>query len=226
MKKQLLFAAPLMVAVGAFAQGTVNFQNRVPGSLTGPQGSIQAPVYGVQPGDIGREIHGQSAAGIPAGTTVYGGALLNGTGFTAQLWGGPGTQNDPALLQLCTTPAGTATTTFRTGTTTIGYITALADAPTVPGAPAGTGSRPNLQVRAWDNQNGTVTSWAQVMNNQTIPHGDSGIFQPGFDLGGGTVLPPNLIGMTSFNLHAVPEPSLIALGALGLGALLLRRRKA
>ena len=32
-------------------------------------------------------------------------------------------------------------------------------------------------------------------------------------------------GIRSFQLTQVPEPSLLALGALGLGALLLRRRR-
>jgi hypothetical protein len=36
---------------------------------------------------------------------------------------------------------------------------------------------------------------------------------------------PQTTGIRSFQLTVVPEPSLIALGALGLGALLLRRRK-
>ena len=34
-----------------------------------------------------------------------------------------------------------------------------------------------------------------------------------------------LTGLQSFGLYVVPEPSIIALGALGLGALVLRRRK-
>jgi len=44
-------------------------------------------------------------------------------------------------------------------------------------------------------------------------------------LGGGLVTPPNLAGLTGFTLVNVPEPSTIALGVLGLGALLIRRRK-
>jgi hypothetical protein len=225
MKKQLLIAASLAVAVGAFAQGSVNFQNRVTGGGGGAQGGIIAPIYGMQVGDPLRELHGNTATGFPVGSQTYTGPLLAGTGFTVQLWGGPGTENNPDNLQLGTTPGGTATTTFRTGTGA-GFVVALADAVVIPGAPAGAGNRANLQVRAWDNLGGTITTWAAVMAAQgVVPHGDSGIFSPNFDLGGAATLPPNLIGLTSFNLHIVPEPSVIALGVLGLGALLFRRRK-
>jgi len=84
----------------------------------------------------------------------------------------------------------------------------------------------NYQFRAWDNQGGTLTSWSQVMaGGGSIPGGTSDIFvfTAPLALGGGT--PPLTTGIRSFNLTVVPEPSLIALGALGLGALLFRRRK-
>ena len=44
-------------------------------------------------------------------------------------------------------------------------------------------------------------------------------------LGGGTVTPANLVGISGFVIPVVPEPSTIALGVLGAAALLLRRRK-
>lgn len=205
MKKQVLIGASLVVAVGAFAQGTVSFQNRVPGVLGGAQGSVVAPIYGPQLGDTGRELHGNTAAGFPVGTQVYTGPLLSGTGFTVELWGGPVGQNNADLLERGTTPAGFARTTFRTGTGA-GFVTALADAVAIPGAPAGAGSRASLEVRAWDNQNNAITSWASALANPTtVPQGRSGIFRPDFELGGGATLPPNLIGLQSFNLHVVPD---------------------
>jgi hypothetical protein len=73
---------------------------------------------------------------------------------------------------------------------------------------------------------GTVTSWAQVMAaGGAIAGAASDAFEVG-PLGGGVISPPQTVGLRSFQLtQAVPEPSLIALGALGLGGLLLRRRK-
>jgi hypothetical protein len=43
-------------------------------------------------------------------------------------------------------------------------------------------------------------------------------------LGGGTILPPDMVGLTGFTV-TVPEPSTIAFGLLGAAALLIRRRK-
>jgi hypothetical protein len=47
-------------------------------------------------------------------------------------------------------------------------------------------------------------------------------------LGGGTVQPPDLEGLQGFSLSGgeiIPEPSTFALGLIGIGALMLRRRK-
>lgn len=77
---------------------------------------------------------------------------------------------------------------------------------------------------------GTVNTWAEVLaRGGTLAGAGSDVFTVG-PLGGvapdGTVfIPPQATGLRSFQLTMVPEPSLIALGALGLGALLLRRRK-
>jgi hypothetical protein len=111
-----------------------------------------------------------------------------------------------------------STTTFRTGTAA-GFVTAPAVNPTVPGVPEnGTAA---VQVRAWDNNGGLVTSYADA-----LAAGRAAGFSDIFSVGplGGTLTPsPNIAGLRSFNLTQVPEPSVIALGALGLGALLFRR---
>lgn len=44
-------------------------------------------------------------------------------------------------------------------------------------------------------------------------------------LGGGTGVPADLSGLQAFTVTTVPEPTTLALGAIGAAALLLRRRK-
>jgi hypothetical protein len=44
-------------------------------------------------------------------------------------------------------------------------------------------------------------------------------------LGGGSVLPGDMVGLESFAVMVIPEPSTMALGMLGIGALMLRRRR-
>jgi hypothetical protein len=225
MKKVLVIAAALFCAYGAFAQGTVNFNNRVT-SGTGAQGIIQAPVYSPDPANPALRKSGQSAAGNPAGSTVYGGSGLVGTGFTVQLWGIGASSyagNDSVLLL----GTGTSSQSFRTATSGAGY-TAAGFAVGIQNAPAGAGSRAALQLRVWDNQGGTITDWASAQTawqQGRIALGKSDVFIPDFDLGGGGTQPPNLIGLQSFNVTIVPEPSTIALAlAGGFGLLFLRRR--
>jgi hypothetical protein len=208
MKKTLVLAAVLLgsAAVSSvLAQGQVRWGNNF-------TGVTRAPIFGVEAtGDAARVIRGNNAAGLPVGTSVYTGALLQGTGFTIAMFFG----ND-------STPRGV--NTFRTGTAA-GLTTLLTV--TDDTRPPGT-SGFNVQFRAWDNRGGQITSWSQVMADPSIPQGVSDPFTIGAlgGVSGPSVFPvPDTTGIRSFNLTMVPEPSLIALGALGLGALLLRRRK-
>lgn len=233
MKRILIVALLMGSAVGVFSQGQINFNNRqtsggAAGTFNEP---LYQPIFGVNPANLTQVLQGSpnanTAGGAPLpalGTTDYGGrALLAGTGFTAQLWyGAVGTAEANLVL------ANSATSTFRTSAATAGAFngtTASLDNPAML-IPGGAASRAVFQVRAWDNQNGQAQTWSAVMANPAIPHGVSTMFTPPFGLGDATTFIPNMIGMTSFGLFVVPEPSLIALGALGLGALLLRRRKA
>jgi len=206
--KKLVIVAALVVCAGvsAFAQGQVQFNNRVLNELV-------SPIFNPQTATPSAVTRGQPTNGTPAGTTTYTGGGLAGTGFTAQLWSG--TNGAPASsLSAVVDPAGT--TTFRTGGFA-GFIngTAPVIAGQLPGATVA------LQIRVWDNRGGTITSWSQV--NSSIANASSDIIS--YTLGGGTVTPPSMLGINSFSLAVVPEPSTIALGALGIGALLLRRRK-
>jgi len=62
-----------------------------------------------------------------------------------------------------------------------------------------------FQLRVWNNLGGTVTSWAAAKANPTLARGSSVLFTVPAPLAG-DVTPPNLVGLTSFNLVA-PEPT-------------------
>jgi len=226
MKKILLISALLSLASVALPQGSVNFDNRTADN--------NAAIFNVDPANPSVRKVGNTATGVPAGSVTYAGAPLSGTGFTATLWGanaasatGSADANNLSLL---------ATTTFRPQTSGgfSGRVSPLAANPTVPGV-ASTSDRATFQVRVWNNQGGTITTWTDALlaasqNRTTIGYSDLfTIPQPLGDLvppGGTPTTAPNLIGLTSFQLFAVPEPSVIALGVLGAGCLfLLRRRK-
>jgi len=221
MKVTIALAALLLGSASVsdlLAQGQLLWGNNLPASGADPQ--VRAPIYGVDSANPMQIRRGNTANGLPVGTQTYGGALLQGTGFTVAIFLG----NDAASTMANNMPpAVLGTSAFRTGSGA-GLMFALTatDDGRLPGT---TGV--NYQFRAWDNAGGTVTSWAQVMaRGGTLAAGMSDVYVFGGGLGGGTLTPPLTSSIRSFNLtQFVPEPSLIALGALGLGALLLRRRK-
>ena len=125
-----------------------------------------------------------------------------GAGYTAQLFGGADANTLSALLP---------NTTFRTSSAAAqGYVNGtVVDVPGI--AP---GNKATLVMRVFDSAGAGV--------------GQSGPFT--ITLGGGTLPPANLEGLAAFTVSGtggpiIPEPSTIALAALGVGALLLRRRK-
>lgn len=209
MKKLILAGCAVSCAVSVFAQGTIVFNNRV-------VGSVVAPIYAPNPADPSTQQTGNTANGFPVGTTVYGGATLAGTGFTAQLWGAPGAN---AALSSLVPATGYSTAGFRTGAAA-GLWTTSTDAAIIPGAAEG--SVATLQVRAWDNSGGTMTTYAAAVA-AGLAAGTSALFnsQPL----GGVSAPPNLVGLQSFSLVAAPEPSTFALAGLGAVALLIFRRR-
>jgi hypothetical protein len=220
MKKSVIVLLGILCAGQAFSQGvgpgSVFFNNRY---LSGIGAPIVAPIYGPELANPSRVIRGNASTN--GGSATYTGLLLTGTGFTAALFGGASgitDENSPNL-------AFVQSATFRTSAATAGFFIAPTAAQNVPGTEAG--QTATFQLRAWDNRGGTVATWAAAINDPTIARGSSALFTPTFPLGGPTLpptTPPGLQGLQSFNL-VVPEPGVIALGVLGLGALLLRRRK-
>lgn len=222
MKKNLLVIAGLLCATaGAFAQGSVQFNNRVTGTSTA---AVVAPIYGVDPANPTVAKHGNAATGpttpIPQGTQTYGGSPLVGTGFTASIWARPAGSSG-AFVQ-----AATAFFRATTSSTLFGSWLTPNAAVVLPNVPSDPAVRAEILIRVWDNQNGTVTAWDTAVQRGNVAVGESLPFVVSDQLGnGGLVLSPTLRGLESFNL-TVPEPSVIALGVLGAGCLfMLRRRK-
>jgi MYXO-CTERM domain-containing protein len=92
-------------------------------------------------------------------------------------------------------------------------------------SPYAAGDSITFQVRAWSLSGGLSYEEAFAVGAST---GKSGL---GFTtLGGGLVLPGALFGTSAgqvgtFSIAPVPEPSSIAIGLLGLGAIALFRRR-
>jgi len=88
---------------------------------------------------------------------------------------------------------------------------------TVPGVPNG---QVDVTVRAWEGAAGTTFAAALTSGSVTFKHtlSDSTAVPPGLPSALATTMP-------SFKLTVIPEPSTYALAALGLGGLLLFRRK-
>jgi MYXO-CTERM domain-containing protein len=144
-------------------------------------------------------VNARFVIGTEAGTGILSSV---GTDYTVQLLGG---KAGTPVAQLV--PLDPQTTTIRgaAGTTLAGYVTPVTV--TVPGV--------------------DVSGSADVLVKVTGP---GGTFSKVFtvpSLGGGSITPPTLpMGSTALSLTPVPEPTTLALGALGLGALLaIRRRK-
>jgi len=185
MKKVMVTLSSMLVVIGAYAQGTVNFNNHVTGS------GIDAPIY----------------------LATVGGTKAAGTDYLAQLYAGP---SDSTLAAIG------AAVPLRTGAAA-GYVTTT-DAPRTIGTVA-PGADAKVQIRAWAVASGATYEAAAAANGLvgqsaiiTVKTGGAGS-PPG--------LPADLIGLTGFAITGavVPEPSILALGALGGLVFLLRRRK-
>lgn len=210
MKKTLLTLTALLVAAGAFAQGTVVFNNRLTGSLI-------THVYAPQLADPSTRVSGNSSIDTPVGSTVYTGALLTGSGWTAQLWAAPGAGAlESSLIGIPTANGGTST--FRTGGAAGNWVATTATL-TAAGVAADAASA-TFQVRVFPTSAG---SWDTALA-QGLILGKSDLFTVN-GIGGVVNQAPILAGLTSFSLVAVPEPSSMALAGLGAASLLIFRRR-
>lgn len=140
MKRLALITLVAATAASSFAQGFLDWGNNF-------SGSFRAPIYGPEVGNATLSLSGQSALGVSAGSTVYTGPLLTGSGYTFAIYAGPASAADSSALTLL------VSTTFRTGNgTALPSGLVLGGTITVPGVAAG--SQAKFQVRAWDNTGG------------------------------------------------------------------------
>lgn len=182
MKYCLATLAALSVAASAFAQGTVNFANRIPGT-------VDARVLYDTGGGVTTPADGQ---------------------FVAQLYGGaPG-----GALAAVGNPI-----VFRSNSDAAkGYW--VGEARTIAGV-AENGSA-QVQVVAWASALGATYEAAKAAGQGGW--GASSTIT--VTTGGGLTPPQALVGLQGFTIATiVPEPSIAALGLLGAGLLLIRRKK-
>src|SRR5262249_26304247 len=142
---------------------------------------------------------------------------LQGSGYTAELWAARGADQPESSLQ----PA-TPTQTFRTTAVGAGFV--LGTTATLTGVP-GDAPVATIALRVWDNQGGTITSWAAAQAvHPTVASGESPLFNL-FNIGGRLDPAPALVGLQSFNIYIIPEPPILAFAGFGAALLLLLRRR-
>jgi hypothetical protein len=214
----------LLLVREANAQGTITFNNWAIGVHT----HIYAPLTSIP-------LFSQFGNGpndLPAGTTSWAGWPLVGASGTGGFCGGATTfaellaapgLNAPESSLLPATAGGI--TTFHTGTAGGIVVGTIATFNNIP--PDFTGGA-TVEVVAWDNSSGLLPTWAQAraawLSGVPGAYGSSGVFNLTAQIGG-TMTPPNLLGLRSFNLMYTPEPSMLGLLGLGITTLLIPRRR-
>lgn len=190
MKKLILTASLMVVAVAAFGQGQLIMNNNSATRLWEDRNND--------------------------GTT---------NGPTDSLWaGGPTSQVAVYGLAGSDQPAGSLVlqTTAQTNLFAAGLFAGGTRTLAIPAGPA------SVQVRAWSGSfpNYEAARAAALGGDLTVRTGSSSVLNITLLLPGPT--PANGLvgaGLTSFGVAPVPEPSSIALGLLGLGAIVLFRRR-
>jgi hypothetical protein len=200
MKKILVTLALSCISISAFAQGGIVFATR--------GGGVDAPV-----------------------TNIVDGTRIAGTAYLAQLYYGAAGATEGSLVPVLATPGGATGSTVTFGTSTVaGYLVSglggAGNRYTDP-AIAAPGAQTAFQIRAWQASLGSTwdAAFAAWQSGPAGPVlGKSAIITTATSASS-TSTPLPLAGMQGFYVTPVPEPSVIALGVLGLAAILWRRRK-
>lgn len=192
MKHCLVTLAALLVAASSFAQGTVQFNNRIPPA-------VDARVFYANGGT-------PTAAGDAFMANLY---VVNGGTYS--------------LVQNSDGTPSTAFKFYPSPDAAKGYLNVKGVDTTrvVPGA----ASTANLAVRAWATELGG--SYEEALGKNRGGVGESPVLN-NVGLGGGLNPPGSLTGLQGFTVstvQAIPEPAIAALGLLGAGLLVIRRKK-
>jgi len=233
MKKTLIISGLLIGAVGAYAQGVLDWN---------PQGNWLISVYSPQIATPSTIQTGDSPQDLPAGTTTYtggwiGGGASPGTGVGATSANGPGgfnyqTQSHFEFGLYLDTSSAAVANDIATGSPVAldgvsdGGLAAIGPNAVDGNSPAGT--QVFVGLAAWYDVGGLTSYAASVAAHD--PAGFS-ISSSTIALGSATGTPVEIgpsLGLNSFSLalnSSVPEPSTIALGVIGASAFLMRLRR-
>lgn len=193
--------------------------------LTLVAGLVSCSVFG-QGGIVMNTFGGAVDAPI---TDAITGQKVVGTAYLAQLYYGPAGAAEASLVAAVGSPGGVGVVPAPAHFSTAafpGYILTSTGGgnrycdPTV----VAPGAVTTFQIRAWQANLGATWEEALGTWSATTVLGKSALIQTITSASAGEA-PKPLTGLAGFNLVPVPEPSVIALGAIGLVALLWRRRK-
>ncbi len=222
--RALSILAVLLVPSSGLAQGVFYFENG------GWNGAARAGVYGPDPSNPSLQLWGNTPDARPPGTQTYSGPLLLGTNFSAEGWYSLVPAAD--AYQLLPGSRAVAGTLTAFSSFTPGLFSAMPETEMLDFNLSTSNTWPYyvyLQVRAWDNAGGQYPTWSDAWNaaNQGSGRavGWSKTFYQPLDWIGSTRPYPGMINFESFNLFIVPEPSAIAILAVGAAALGLRSRR-
>jgi hypothetical protein len=213
MKKTITGALMLLAGASAvYAQGTVSMANYL--ALNTYLYVSYKAANGVTT-DIGG-----TATGVPPTSGNFALEVANGNDWSVQLYAAPGLNDAPSTLS----PVSGAIVTMGTTPATAGIWSSSYIA-TLPGTTGGATGTATLQLYAWYNEGGAITSYASALADG-VP---TGVSSPAniSGLGGGSppATAPTLPEGLGNIVVAVPEPSTIALGVMGASAFLMRLRR-
>jgi hypothetical protein len=216
MKSLIIGALLLLGTLQAPAQGTVLFNNRVPGTLV-------TRVYINYNSDDSFSVRGNGTDDTPSGTHDWTGYVgLTGSGWMAAIRSGVGAGLSESQLTFGANPT---TTTFRSGLNAGGFVGTTATLNNIPPDTAAA----TLEIFVWNFATSGITdpatAYAAWYSGPNFLAGFSGAFTV-TNIGGPLNATPNLIGLQSFGIITyIPEPGVLALLSVGMAAWLGSHRR-